>query len=83
VTFFDASFHLHFFTPMPDPDFQADLARYPKRPFLKEQSIWAIWVYRYGRRTDRRPGGVARSFHIKIYWLLHRAVETLTGVSLP
>jgi len=25
-----------------DADFGADLSRYPPRPFLKEQSIWAI-----------------------------------------
>ncbi len=68
---------------MSDPDYQADLARYPRRPFFKEQSIWAIWVYRYGRRTDARQPGAARSIHTKIYWLMHRVVETLTGVSLP
>ena len=68
---------------MKDPDFQADLARYPRRPFFKEQSIWAIWVYRFGRRTDARPPGFGRSVRTKFYWLLHRLVETMTGVSLP
>ena len=24
-----------------DPDFEADLSRYPNRAFLREQSIWA------------------------------------------
>jgi hypothetical protein len=42
---------------MHDPDYQADLARYPRRPFFKEQSIWAIAVYRFGRRVDRRSRG--------------------------
>ena len=44
---------------MSDPDWQADLARYPRRPWLKEQSIWAIAVYRFGRRVDRRRPGLA------------------------
>lgn len=68
---------------MHDPDLQADLARYPRRPFFKEQSIWAIWVYRFGRRTDALPEGTGRSVRTKFYWLMHRIVETLTGVSLP
>ena len=46
---------------MSDPDWQADLARYPRRPWLKEQSIWAIAVYRFGRRVDRRRPGLWRT----------------------
>jgi serine O-acetyltransferase len=68
---------------MPDPDWQADLARYPRRPFLKEQSIWAIAVYRFGRRTDRRPPGLGRKIRERFYWLAYRIVETLTGISIP
>jgi serine O-acetyltransferase len=66
-----------------DPDFKADLARYPRRPFLKEQSIWAIWVYRFGRRVLNSKPRPARSIQLKLYWLLFRFVETLTGISLP
>lgn len=67
-----------------DLDWQADLGRYPaSRPFLKEQSIWAVWVYRFGRRVDRLPGGVRRRLMTSVYWLLFRTVETLLGVSLP
>ncbi|MET4389878.1 serine O-acetyltransferase [Bradyrhizobium sp. F1.4.3] len=66
-----------------DPHFEADLARYPNRPFLREQSIWAIFVYRYGRRLlDRKPGRL-RNLQLKFYWLIFRVVETATGVSLP
>jgi serine O-acetyltransferase len=66
-----------------DSDFQADLARYPPRPFLREQSIWAICVYRFGRRVfDRRPGTM-RNLQLKLYWLSFRIVETITGISLP
>jgi serine O-acetyltransferase len=67
-----------------DPDWAADLARYGmRRPFLKEQSIWAIWIYRWGRRVDRRPAGLVRKLYTAVYWLLFRLVETMTGVSLP
>lgn len=66
---------------LPDSDWLADLKRYPPRPFLKEQSIWAIWVYRFGRRVDRRPGGVGKKTLTRIYWLLFRFVETRTAIS--
>ena len=68
---------------MKDPDFQADLARYPDRPFLREQSIWALWVYRFGRRNDRRKSGPMRKLKDRLYWLAYRVTETLTGISIP
>ena len=47
---------------MRDADWQADLARYQKRPWLKEESIWAIAVYRFGRRNELRgPASCDRS----------------------
>jgi serine O-acetyltransferase len=67
-----------------DPAWQADLARVGvSRALLKEQSLWAIWVYRFGRRVDRRSAGVRRYILLRIYWLLFRLVETVTGISLP
>lgn len=66
-----------------DPHWQADLARYPARPFLREQSIWAIWVYRLGRRVVARPRGPARWLALKFYWFLYRIVETAVGITLP
>lgn len=67
-----------------DDNWTADLRRYGlRRPFLKEQSIWAVWVYRFGRRIDRRPDGVAKRVLTALYWLLFRLVETVTGISLP
>jgi serine O-acetyltransferase len=68
---------------MNDPDWKADLARYPRRPWLKEQSIWAIAVYRFGRRVDRRRPGFVRNVLEKWYWLVFRVTETLTGISIP
>lgn len=61
--------------------FAADRARYPERAFKREQSLWAIWVYRFGRHNDRRPRGLVRAINDRIYWFLFRVVETLTGCS--
>jgi serine O-acetyltransferase len=66
-----------------DPDWQADLRRYPPRPFLSEQSIWAVWVYRFGRRVDLRREGPVKWILNKIYWFLYRVTETLFGIGLP
>ena len=66
-----------------DPDWQADLARCPAHPFLREQSIWAIAVYRFGRRNDARRPGVRRAIGDRLYWVLYRIVETVTGITLP
>jgi serine O-acetyltransferase len=68
---------------MRDPDWLADLARYPERPWLKEQSIWALAVYRFGRRNDRRRPGLVRRLLDRFYWLAFRVTETLTGISIP
>jgi serine O-acetyltransferase len=68
---------------MSDPAWQADLARYPRRPWLKEQSIWAIAVYRFGQRVDRRKSGLIRKVLEKFYWLAFRLTETATGISIP
>jgi len=66
-----------------DSDWSSDLKRYPPRPWLKEQSIWAIAVHRFGRRIDRLPTGLKKQAATKFYWLLFRLVETVTGISLP
>lgn len=68
---------------MTDSDWQADLQRLPPRPMLKEQSAWALWVYRFGRRNDRRRAGFRKRLGDRLYWLLYRVTETLTGISIP
>jgi serine O-acetyltransferase len=68
---------------MRDPDWEADLTRYPERPWFKEQSIWALAVYRFGRRNDRRRPGLVRRLGDRFYWLVYRITETLTGISIP
>jgi serine O-acetyltransferase len=59
----------------------ADLARYPRRPFLREQSIWAVAVYRFGRWNDARSSRVTRILLERVYWAAFRIVEVVTGVS--
>src|SRR5271166_1162381 len=66
-----------------DSDLHADLERYPSRAFLREQSIWAVWVYRFGRRAIKRRTGSFRSMQLYAYWVMFRIVETITGISLP
>jgi len=66
-----------------DPFFKEDLNRYPPRPFLKEQSIWAIKLYRWGRQIDSQENGVIKRLQLSLYWFFFRAIETLTGISLP
>jgi serine O-acetyltransferase len=67
-----------------DTDWLADLRRYPyRRPFLKEQSIWALWVYRFGRRVDAYPQGLLKRVLTIFYWVAFRCMETLLGISVP
>lgn len=67
-----------------DAAWQADIRRVRgKRPFLKEQSLWAIWVYRFGRRVDERENGIRKKVLVTIYWIMFRVVETVIGISLP
>ncbi len=68
---------------MSDPAWRADLARYPRRPWLKEQSIYPVAVYRFGQRLDRRPRGLVKRVLTPVYWLMFRAAETMSGISLP
>lgn len=67
----------------PLSDWQRDLLRYPKRPFLKEQSIWAIAVYRWGAQLHAKPNRWLKRFEFQLYWFVFRLVETLTGICLP
>ena len=59
------------------------MQRYPLRPFLREQSSWAVWVYRFGRRVNRRREGPVKWLLDRTYWLLYRVTETLLGIGLP
>jgi serine O-acetyltransferase len=66
-----------------DPRLREDLARYPAGPWFKEQSVWAVAVHRFGNRVDARRRGPVRWVTEKLYWVLFRLVETVTGISIP
>ncbi len=67
-----------------DADWSLDLKRYGlSRPFFKEQSIWAVWIYRLGRRLDRRPEGFMKRILTSLWWPVFRLIETLVGITLP
>lgn len=67
-----------------DPDWNADVARCGTgRVPLREQSIWALAVYRYGRRVDALPAGWRKRLHTGVYRVLFTVVETATGISIP
>lgn len=69
--------------PLFDARFREDLKRYPPRPWVREQSIWAIAILRFGQRNDSRRRGPVKWVFGRVYWLVYRIAETLTGVSIP
>lgn len=67
-----------------DLAWQADVARWGSgRTPWREQSLWALWVYRFGRRLDSRPSGPGNRLLTLWYRVLQKTVETLTGISIP
>jgi serine O-acetyltransferase len=69
---------------MTDLDWKADVARVgERRAFFREQSLWAIRIYRFGRSIDKRRQGPVKAILVRIYWVLFRLIETITGISLP
>lgn len=68
---------------MADLAWQEDRRRYPANPWFREPSIWALWLYRFGQRNDRRRPGPIRWLVDGIYKLAKVPVELLTGISIP
>jgi serine O-acetyltransferase len=67
-----------------DPVWQADLARVNQKwAILREQSLWAICVYRFGQRVDKRQNGIAKTMYLIAYKIAQLVVETITGVRIP
>jgi len=64
-------------------DWQADLARYPSRPWLKDVSILAVGWYRHGQHVDNLADGIWKRISLKIYWFIFHIIEVVTGISLP
>jgi serine O-acetyltransferase len=67
---------------MADADLKADMNRYPPRPYLKELSAWAVWVYRFGRRTSKLRPGPVKTIRFRLYWIMFHSIEVLTGISI-
>ena len=67
---------------MNDPFWDADVARCEPR-WWREQGLWAIAVYRYGRRVDAMRPSLWKRLHTHFYWAAFRFIETLVGVSIP
>jgi serine O-acetyltransferase len=58
---------------------RSDLRRYGKRPWLREQSIYAVALYRLGRWADTTRARVPLN---RAYWAAYFVVETITGISI-
>jgi serine O-acetyltransferase len=58
-----------------------DRERYGRHAWLREQSIYAVGLFRFGQWADARGGLLARGLD-RVYWPVYRVVETLTGISL-
>ncbi|NHC13435.1 serine acetyltransferase [Motilibacter deserti] len=61
---------------------QKDRERYGAKPFFREQSIWAVAVFRWGQWGDQHPRKLVRLTCDRVYWPVYRLVETLTGITL-
>lgn len=59
-----------------------DRARYPERAFFREQSLWALALYRFGRWGDAHSSKLVRSLANRLYWMVYRSVETKTGIGI-
>ena len=62
--------------------FERDLARYGAHPFLREWSIYAVAVYRFGQWNDTRRGPLKRVL-TQAYWAAHRVVMAVTHIEIP
>jgi serine O-acetyltransferase len=61
---------------------RSDLDRYGSHFLLRDLSVYAVIVYRFGQWTDSLSG-VARLAFGRVYWLLHRMAISLIHIELP
>lgn len=61
---------------------KADRARCGASAFFREPSLWAIWIYRFGRANQERSAGPLRWLLDRLYWFGYRTVGTLVGIGL-
>ena len=76
-------------------DFRADLGRYVTvagdtvgplrmaRVLLETQGVWALAAYRFGRWSNQRSPRSVRPLAKAAYLVAFKAVEILSGISLP
>jgi serine O-acetyltransferase len=63
----------------PESAWRSDRRRYGRRPWLREQSIYAVALYRFGRWADTTS---ARPLLNSLYWVAYFVLETITGISI-
>ena len=64
--------------------FRQDLTRYGGwGALIREQSLWAVAWYRFGRWLAQVPQPALRRVVLMPWWFLFRFFEMFTGVSLP
>ena len=49
---------------------------------VREQSFWAVSVYRFGQWTDTRDTAIVRILTSRVYWAAYRVIETVTGITM-
>lgn len=65
-------------------DWSADLERWGGwRYLLREQSLWSILIYRFGRSVDNKKNGLIKKILLGIYWFFFRLFETILITSIP
>jgi serine O-acetyltransferase len=65
-------------------DFKVDLERYGGfSAFLREQSIYSIFIYRLGRCIDRVETRILKKIFSIFYFFLFKLFESFLGISIP
>ncbi|TQV74609.1 serine acetyltransferase [Aliikangiella marina] len=59
-----------------------DLSRYPKKPWLREPSIWAVYWHRKGESIDLMKDGFFKKIAMSFYWIIFHFVTLATGISI-
>jgi serine O-acetyltransferase len=59
-----------------------DRARYGPGAWWREQSLWAVAVLRFGQWADERGDRTTRVLAGRVYWLVYRVVQVLTGIGI-
>jgi serine acetyltransferase/O-antigen/teichoic acid export membrane protein len=66
----------------PRSDWEKDRARYDRTAWLTQPSLWAIAVYRFGRRLEGYPSLPRQAAH-GLYFVAYSVVRLITGIDIP